>query len=395
MNKVKGGSLSLSKEVRVIAMSVIAIFLTIANVFADDVVRGDPAERAFSTYLSHYTNGEKEKALTGFTEFLRRYPKSTYAPEAAYILALEEREYFHAITKWQRIFDTYKEYKRRDEVAYRIGTLYLLHSNYKAAFWYFEYIVTQHAGSAYYPRALLSMGSIYLIREDYNRAIRYYIEAGKKYKKEQNEYYLEALYGIANTFFAKGQYADATKWYSSLVTKHTTFKARPFAMYRLGYSYEALGDVTKGLAHYKEVIRAYPDSYAAKLARQRLKVHKVALPEGEMPTTTTATNRVDIYDPDTPEPDEHVSPDGGTRPYDRAAADTLTYQLGYFRNPKSAQTLMQRIRGIGYDAYILEEKMKNVIYFRVRIDIANDEATVAKMKRVFAEYSVPYFLVKD
>jgi len=80
----------------------------------------------------------------------------------------------------------------------------------------------------------------------------------------------KAQYYIGESHFQMKRYQDAVTAYGRVIDTYKNSAWHPEAMFKQGSSYEQLKDVARARQAYDAVIKAFPDSDAALLAKQRL-----------------------------------------------------------------------------------------------------------------------------
>jgi tol-pal system protein YbgF len=80
----------------------------------------------------------------------------------------------------------------------------------------------------------------------------------------------EAQLGIGNTHYAAGRYADAVAAYNLVIQNYATSNSTPEAYYKRGASQERLKDLEAARESWEFVVKSWPESDAARLAKQNL-----------------------------------------------------------------------------------------------------------------------------
>ena len=79
-----------------------------------------------------------------------------------------------------------------------------------------------------------------------------------------------ALYGIGEGFFAQAKFDSAASEYARVEADYPQGDKRPAALYKLGLSQDKLGDSAAAKRTLQDLIKKYPQSGEAQLARERL-----------------------------------------------------------------------------------------------------------------------------
>jgi len=79
-----------------------------------------------------------------------------------------------------------------------------------------------------------------------------------------------ARYGVGEGFFALTQFDSAATEYGAVVRDHGNGDRAPAALYKLALSEEKLGRANDAKKHFEDLVKRFPDSGEAQLARERL-----------------------------------------------------------------------------------------------------------------------------
>ncbi len=98
-------------------------------------------------------------------------------------------------------------------------------------------------------------------------------------KYPDSELYGNVIFWAGQTFYTEKKYKDAIDIWEMFLKKCDEGKVKKCNKYtdvmlKLGYSYIELGNVEKGKQYLRDLIKKYPDSEAASLAKKRFEVLK-------------------------------------------------------------------------------------------------------------------------
>ena len=79
-----------------------------------------------------------------------------------------------------------------------------------------------------------------------------------------------ALFWIGETYFAAGDYANASRFYERVTKDFASENKAPDAMFKLGVTFEKTGDLGMARKTFEECIQKYPYSTPASSAKQEL-----------------------------------------------------------------------------------------------------------------------------
>lgn len=338
-----------------------AVLLLIIFILAFSSLFSENVQSEYEKFLKKYKEGNVSEALEGFLKLSSEHPNSALAPEMKKLIAESENEYFIAITKWQDIFVRYEDYEKRDYVAFRIAMLYLLHSDYKPALKYFDYVRENYPNSEYAKLASIKIAAINLSLGNLKRAMTLYLSLAKENEKEKNKYYHEGLFGIANTLFAQKKYSKAVGFYLAVCSYKSEFDEHPLARYRLASSYDNMEKRKKALTVYKDVVSKYPYSFAALLAKQKLKSYGIDLKETD---EDELIYEEDVsYDLD--EIEEENAKAENSIEEKKPLKDGVMIQVGRFKEEARAKKYLKKVRSFGFSADIFKDSSLSEISYRV------------------------------
>ncbi|MBZ4220506.1 MAG: tetratricopeptide repeat protein [Chlorobium sp.] len=80
----------------------------------------------------------------------------------------------------------------------------------------------------------------------------------------------KAQFYIAESYFSEKWYEKAILEYQVVISKYTKSIRRPAALYKQALSFELIGDTANAKARYSDLVKVYPASSQAVLARKKL-----------------------------------------------------------------------------------------------------------------------------
>jgi len=118
------------------------------------------------------------------------------------------------------------------------------------------------------PRELYSASYADFARGNYDLAIQGFQEYLKNYP--DSELSDNAQFWIGESYYGKQKYAEAVAAWDALLREYPSSDKLPDARVKKGMALERLGRRTQALLEYRYVIDRYPNSPAARLAREKL-----------------------------------------------------------------------------------------------------------------------------
>ncbi len=106
------------------------------------------------------------------------------------------------------------------------------------------------------------------IRGNYQLSLSGFQEFVKQYRN--SELIDNAQYWIGEVYYAQGRYPQAIQEFEKVLRLYSTGDKTISALLKIGYSYININETEQGRTYLNQVIKDYPDSDEAKLARGRL-----------------------------------------------------------------------------------------------------------------------------
>jgi tol-pal system protein YbgF len=124
------------------------------------------------------------------------------------------------------------------------------------------------AGPAPAPRELYSQAYADFARGNYDLAVQGFAEYIRNYPS--TDFTDNAQYWIGECLYGKKMYAEAIDAWNTLFKDHPASDKLPDARVKKGMALERLGRKSQALVEYRYVVDRYPNSQAARIARERL-----------------------------------------------------------------------------------------------------------------------------
>ncbi|MCX7738887.1 MAG: tol-pal system protein YbgF [Hydrogenothermaceae bacterium] len=110
---------------------------------------------------------------------------------------------------------------------------------------------------------------------NYEEARKYFVEFLKKYP--DSDLYGNAVFWAGQTFYGERKFGDSIEIFKALIQKCDEGKIKrcikyPDALLKIGFAYLEMGDNQNGKKYLQDLIKKYPDSEPAQLARKKLEV---------------------------------------------------------------------------------------------------------------------------
>jgi len=256
----------------------------------------------------YYSQGDYQKAKISYQEFIAKYPKSTYVPEAYYWLGKSSqnlKQDDEAIFYFTKVFENYpssesaavsvielgkiyetignytasiellekastilKDSPRLPEILFIKGTTYIKADDVQKAYGTFEELAMYHPETLFADKAKFEMGLIDLAAERYEIANNHFLEVAEKRTDElgaRSQYY----FGLS--LFEQNKITEAI---SALVRIKTVYSLYDEWLTRsyilLGDCYVKLNDKRKAEEMYRVVVAKHKTDELGEEARQKI-----------------------------------------------------------------------------------------------------------------------------
>jgi TolA-binding protein len=256
----------------------------------------------------YYSQRDYQNAKTSYQEFLVKYPKSTFVPEAYYWLGKSSqnlKQDDEAIFFFNKVFESYpasesaavsvielgkiyeangnfqasidlleqastklKDSPRLPEVLFIKGTAYIKADNMQKAYGTFEELAMYHREDIFADRAKFEMGVIDMATGGYEIADKHFLEVAEK---RTDDLGARSQYHYGLSLFDQGKFSDAI---SALVRVRTVYSqyepwlSRSYLL--LGDCYVKLNDKRQAEEIYRIVVTKHKGNELGEEARQKI-----------------------------------------------------------------------------------------------------------------------------
>ncbi len=226
-------------------------------------------EGQYSSYqLSHalYRMGDNEKSITSLLDFVRVYPRSSYAPNALYLIGwirFQQRKYGEAIENYNLLISAYAKSGLVARAHYAIGDAYYNEGNYDAAVNSYKKVVELYPSSDLAPEALKSIQYCYMALGKEDEAIK--IATNFIETNPSSPFAEEFRFKKAEMFYTGRKYQDAVTEYEKFRQTHPASQKNPEVLYWMGKSYINMNEPEKARATFNTLTKEYRQSDYAPL----------------------------------------------------------------------------------------------------------------------------------
>lgn len=116
--------------------------------FADtSITQASVATHLYETAYVDFVKGNFQSAITGFRDFVKRFPMTDFSDDAQFMIAQSFfvlAEYQEAIAEFRKVLDDYPSGDRVAEAMYKLGLCYLEIEDIETARQYFQILVSRY-----------------------------------------------------------------------------------------------------------------------------------------------------------------------------------------------------------------------------------------------------------
>jgi tol-pal system protein YbgF len=120
------------------------------------MARASVATHLYETAYIDFTKGDFESAITGFRDFVGRFPMTDFSDDAQFMIGQSYyvlEDYPRAIIEFRRVLDAYPAGDKAPEAIHRLGHSYLKIDDIETARQYFRILVNRYPGTMEATRA--------------------------------------------------------------------------------------------------------------------------------------------------------------------------------------------------------------------------------------------------
>ncbi|MCX7737588.1 MAG: tetratricopeptide repeat protein [Candidatus Kapabacteria bacterium] len=220
---------------------------------------------SFQLAQALYRLQKNEEAITELLVFVRKFPRSPYAPYALYLtgwIRFEQKKYNEAIENFNFLTQAYPQSILVPRAYYSIGDAYYNQGDYDNAIANYKIVVESYPSSTLAPDALKSIQFCYMVLGKTDEAMKItdqYVESNPN-----SPFAPEFLFKKGEMFYTGKRFKDAITEYENFVQKFPGNEKNSEAIYWMAKSYLSLNDLENAEKTFKRVLTSFPKSdYAA------------------------------------------------------------------------------------------------------------------------------------
>ncbi len=228
-----------------------------------DEVQYSAYQRAHCLYMLH----EYESAVTALLQFVRRFPRTKYAPYALNLIGkirFHQGKYDEAIQDYEFMIEAYPDSELLPDAYYNIADAYYNKGDFQMALNQYKFVWETYPTHGLANESLKSMEYCLLAlgREDEAvEILQNYIE------KNPDSRFSEGLsFKKADMFYTGRRYKDAVAEYDDFITKYPDSKRIPEVLYQKAQSYISMNEKGDATKTFDRIVSDYPQSEYAPIA---------------------------------------------------------------------------------------------------------------------------------
>ncbi len=233
-------------------------------------LRPDTEEGQYSAYqLCHalYRGNKLDQAVNSLLDFVRKYSKSQFAPNAMYLtgwIKFQQKKYKEAIENYNFLIDAYPQSGLIARTHYAIGDAYFNQENYEKATISYKVVIDNYPSSDIAPEAMRGVQQCLELtgrEEEAVQILNNYTE-----KNADSPFYREFKEKAASILFDNRKYKDAISEYENMINKTPDSPKNVESIYWIGKSYVGMANYDEADKTFIKLIQKYPKSEQAPLA---------------------------------------------------------------------------------------------------------------------------------
>lgn len=221
---------------------------------------------------NRFSQGRMAEAASSFEKVIKEFPESPRIAIALYQAGdarLKLKEHETAYLHFKKLEDLGRADENAEQSLLRLGECAALTQRWAEAEKVHRSFADRYPKSPFLGRALFGRGWALENQKRYTEAIEAYSIVLKR--GETNETTARCQFQIGECRFSLGQYDEAVKALIKVEVLYSYPKWSAKALLETARALERPGKIEKARAQYEELIRKYPESDAAVVARKRLK----------------------------------------------------------------------------------------------------------------------------
>ncbi|MFH2001868.1 MAG: tetratricopeptide repeat protein [Planctomycetota bacterium] len=234
----------------------------------------DPEKRERVLYRlgwNCFSNDRMERAAHWFDLLLEEFPASKQRAFALYQSGeahLVRKEYEEAYQRFLQVVDLRDAHDLLEQALLRLGECAALTQRWQESENVYRRFTQEFGSSEFMNQALYGMGWALESQENYAEAIKAYENVVMRGRFDETS--ARSQFQIGECYFSLKQYNEAVKALIKVEVMYAYPKWSARALLETGRALEIPGKGTEARAQYEELIKKYPDSESATVARKKL-----------------------------------------------------------------------------------------------------------------------------
>lgn len=220
---------------------------------------------SFQLAQALYRLQKNEEAITELLVFVRKFPRSAYAPYALYLtgwIRFEQKKYNEAIENFNFLTQAYPQSILVPRAYYSIGDAHYNMGDFANAIEHYKIVVESYPSSSLAPDALKSIQFCYMVLGKTDEAMKItdqYVESNPN-----SPFAPEFLFKKGEMFYTDKRFKDAIAEYENFIQKYPGSEKNSEALYWMAKSYISLNDLDNAEKTFSKVLISFPNTdYAA------------------------------------------------------------------------------------------------------------------------------------
>lgn len=221
---------------------------------------------AYQLCHAQYRAGKLEPAITSLLEYVRKYSRSSLAPNAMYLIGwirFQQKRYNEAVDNFRYLLEAYPQSGLVARSHYAIADGYFNQSSYEKAMKEYKYVIDNYPNSDLAPEAMRGVQQCLVLLGRDDEAVE--IINNFTEKNQDSPFFRDFKEKAANILFDNRKYKDAISEYEKIIQKYPDSQKNAESIYWIGKSYASMGNTAEAESSFINLQKKFPKSDEAPL----------------------------------------------------------------------------------------------------------------------------------
>ncbi len=221
---------------------------------------------AYQLCHAQYRAGKSEPAITSLLDYIRKYNRSSLAPNAMYLIGwirFQQKRFNEAVDNFKYLLEAYPQSGLVARSHYAIADAYFNQSSYEKAMKEYKYVIDNYPNSDLAPEAMRGVQQCLVLQGRDDEAVE--IINNFTEKNQDSPFFRDFKEKAANILFDNRKYKDAITEYEKILQKYPDSQKNAESIYWIGKSYASMGNYSEAESSFINLQKKFPISEEAPL----------------------------------------------------------------------------------------------------------------------------------